>query len=55
MTYLPVSAVKLNYMLVIFCCTLLSNPKQHNCKKNYAPLKKAIMKKDVKSKVEAKK
>ena len=37
------------------CMVYISNPKQPSCKKNSAALKKAMVKKDVKSKVAAKK
>ena len=42
------------HVLGIFC-TVLSNQKQPSCKKRSAALEKAMVKKDVKSKVAAKK
>ena len=39
----------------IVCMIQLSNPKQPSCKKKSAALRKAMVKKDVKSKVAAKK
>ena len=49
-----------DFVLVIlrvktFSYILLSNPKQPSCKKRSTALKKAMVKKDVKSKVAAKK
>jgi len=43
------------YYQLIFVLTIISNPKQPICKKKCVALKKAIVKKEVKSKVAAKK
>ena len=50
-----VCTIKFSLTLVFLCSSYASNPKQPSCKKKCATPKNAVVKKDKKSKVAAKK